>query len=158
MAQEKIVVVSNTSPLILLLQINKLDLLRKLFGKILISKEVFNEIKDKSQKKHLLDEIKKGWIKKIFAPKLNVLHNLDSGEASSISLALQFNKSLLIVDDKKARDFALSVGLEIIGTIGVLILAKKLKLISGTKEIFNQLINNKLWISETLYNQIFKLG
>ena len=51
------------------------------------------------------------------------------GEASAISLALETEKSLIILDDKKARRYAQYMGLDIIGIIGLLRLGYKQDLI-----------------------------
>jgi predicted nucleic acid-binding protein len=50
---------------------------------------------------------------------------LDSGEASSIAFALSLENSLLIIDEVKGRKVATENGLEIIGTLGLLLLVKK---------------------------------
>ncbi len=49
--------------------------------------------------------------------------SIDLGEASSIALALESENTLLILDDRRARQFALSFGLEITGTLGLIIRA-----------------------------------
>lgn len=51
--------------------------------------------------------------------------SLDSGEASVIALAMEFENPLLILDDLKARNFSESLNLSITGTLGVLLDAKK---------------------------------
>ena len=155
--KETEVVVSNASPLIFLMQIKKLELLRKLFGKVLITTIVYEEIKNKEQKLILQEEIKKGWIRKLKAPKLDVIHDLDMGEASSIALALQYKKSLFIVDDMQARRFSESIGLEIIGTIGVLILAKRKKLLSNVLSLLEEANAFGFWISKKVYEDIKSL-
>ncbi len=155
--KEETIVVSNTSPLIFFLQIKKLDVLKELFGKILITNEVYNEIKNTEQKEALNKEIKRGWIKKKSTPKLNILNNLDIGEASSISLALQYEQALFIADDLQARNLAKSIGLEITGTIGIILLAKKLGFIEKEFNLQKELISSNLWISTRLFQQLKEL-
>ena len=152
--KEEKIVVSNTSPLIFFLQIKRLDVLEKLFRKILITDEVYNEIKNKEQKELLNKEIKKGWLKRKSAPKLNILNNLDIGEASSVALALQYEKSLFIVDDLQGRNLAKSIGLEITGTIGVILLARKSGLIGKECDLQKELTSSNLWISNGLFQQV----
>lgn len=54
---------------------------------------------------------------------------IDKGEASTIALAIELTDSVVILDDYKARKIAESLGIPIIGTIGVIISAKKLGVI-----------------------------
>ena len=51
--------------------------------------------------------------------------HIDLGEASAIALAMETDGALLIVDDWEARQFALSLGLKITGTLGILLRAHK---------------------------------
>jgi predicted nucleic acid-binding protein len=54
---------------------------------------------------------------------------LDTGEASAIALAMETVNSTLIIDEKKGRKFAKNLGLQIIGTLKILLLAKQHRLI-----------------------------
>ena len=156
--KETLAIVSNASPLISLIQLNKLEILKRMYLNILISEEVYKEISHKEQRECLQKEIRKAWIKKIKVPKLNVLHDLGIGEASSISLALQYDKSLLIIDDLEARSFAKSIGLEVIGTVGVLLFAKEKKIIDNLKNLLDKLQIKNLWLSNELYKKILNLA
>ena len=154
--KESLTVISNTGPLISLILIDKLLLLEKMFGGLLISNQVYKEIVNLEQKGYLKKEVNKKWIKKLKSPKLDVLHRLHEGEASSISLALQYDKSLFLTDDFEARNFASYIGLEVMGTAGVLLLAKKEKLISNVGVLINTLVDNKRWLSKELIIEILK--
>jgi len=55
---------------------------------------------------------------------------LDDGEASLIALARTIPNALLVLDDAKARQTALSYGLSIIGTLGIIVLAKEKSVIT----------------------------
>jgi predicted nucleic acid-binding protein len=59
---------------------------------------------------------------------------LHQGELEAIALALEVSASLLILDDLPARRHAVSLGLAIIGTAGVLVMAKRAHLISSVRE------------------------
>lgn len=153
--RKSIAVISDTSPLLFFIDTEGLFILKKLFGKIIISNEVYKEIKNRLQKETLNKEIKKGWIKKEKAPKLNILHSLDLGEASAISLAFQYDESLLIADDKQARNFAKGIGLNVIGIIGIIVLAKEKKIISEVKRYLSDL-SKRIWIDKNLVKQVLK--
>ena len=158
MAQEKTVVVSNTSPLISLLLIGKIEIFKRLFKKVLIPNEVYDEITLREQKTIVDNCIKKGWLVKCKPPKLPVLHDLDKGEAFAISLALQYDKSLLIMDDRRGKELAESIGINVVGTIGILLFAKKAKLIKDIKGLMDQLIKSNRWISKDLYFKAIQLA
>jgi predicted nucleic acid-binding protein len=49
----------------------------------------------------------------------------DSGESEAITLAVENNADVLLLDDKSARLIAANLGLNIIGIVGILIWAKK---------------------------------
>lgn len=56
--------------------------------------------------------------------------SVDPGEASSLALAIELPNSTIILDDLKARKLAIKLGLEITGTVGVLLRAKEMGILS----------------------------
>lgn len=86
-------------------------------------------------------------------------NQIDGGEAEAIALAVQEHANWLLTDDAKARQFAESAGLEVHGSIGVLlwsvanehILEKTLAL-----HLLDRLANNSLWISERVLQEARK--
>lgn len=111
-------IVSDTSCLILFQKIERLDLLYKVFGRLMITPEVALEFSGS-----LPD-----WIEihpTNFQSKSAFLSMLDNGEASAISLAIECKDSLLIIDEIRGRRVAQKLGLAITGVLGVLILCKK---------------------------------
>jgi len=101
--------------------------LHRLYGTVNITKEVATEygkaLPEWIQLKSSRDEA----YKKILRA------SVDEGEASAIALALENSDALLILDDLKARKYAEKLGLKIIGTIGVLIDAKRSGYLSSIK-------------------------
>jgi predicted nucleic acid-binding protein len=81
---------------------------------------------------------------------------VDRGEASAIALALEFSKSMLILDDYKARKVAENLCLEITGTIGVIIIAKKRGIINSIKPYLEKIRATNFRISEEIERQAFK--
>jgi len=112
-------VISNTSCLIALSNIQELDLLNKVYGSIWITPEVATEF----------GELLPVWVDVVSVSdesKTRLIANtLDIGEASTIALAMEHENSLLILDDGKARHFAKGLGLTLTGTLGVVIKAKQ---------------------------------
>jgi predicted nucleic acid-binding protein len=142
------IIISDTSCLIALSRIEKLDLLKDLYHEIIITKDVqqefggslpdwilITEVKDKQKQKDLEDR-------------------LDKGEASSIALALEIDNTTLIIDEIKGRKIAQSLNIDIIGTIGIIILADKKGLISDVISTILLLANKGFRLSDNLINKI----
>lgn len=87
--------------------------------------------------------------------KMNLLEKqLDKGEAGVIALALEHSDCLLIIDEMKGRKIAKTHNLEIIGTIGVLILAEKRGMVDNPVEIAGELIQNGFRLSSKIFNKL----
>jgi len=147
------VIISDTSCLIALSNIGQLDLLKKLFGRVTITPEVLDEFTKKYNEKipEWID-IKEAKNKEKVI-KLNT--DLGLGESSSIILATETPGSLVIIDEKKAREYALNLGLNVIGTVGIIRRAADINIIESHKkanELFNELINNGFRLNKKLVN------
>jgi uncharacterized protein len=118
-------VVSNSSPLIALEQIRQLDLLQSLFTEILIPDQVAAETVASIQPR--------SWIRQqsLSLPVLPVVQRptLGLGEREAICLAVEVHARAILLDDDPARKLAIQLGLPVIGTAGVLVLAKERHLI-----------------------------
>ncbi len=107
------IVVSNTTPVISLACVKRLDLLEKLFGGILIAEAVYREIKAKPG--YGYHEIDQPWIRvqpihgQIY--KQFLLHQLDPGEAETIILAKEMDADFVIIDETLGYRVASSAGL-----------------------------------------------
>jgi uncharacterized protein len=159
------VIVSDTTTISNLFLIDKLWLLEKLYQKILIPKTVYDELERLEEgNKRNIDKIKESnWIE-VVAVKENdlisvLLMTLDKGEAEAIALAKELKADLLIIDELKGRKCAKQLHLNIIGLIGILLLAKQKGLIKSIKEILIELQEKAgFWISEKLFNATIELA
>lgn len=79
---------------------------------------------------------------------------LDKGEASSIALALEIKNSILIIDEVKGRKIAKSFDLDIIGTIGILLLANKKGVITDVMGTILKLVNRGFRLSDKLIDKL----
>ncbi len=153
-------VVANSTPLINFATIDRLDILRKLFKHIIVPPAVWKELTEKGSAYVSADKIKNvAWIKVISIKEDNFLRiiklKIDEGEAEAIALAIQSKASLVLLDEIDARDIAQNIDLNVIGTIGCLLLAKKLKFISEIKPLLDKIIKDaKFWINKELYKKI----
>lgn len=153
-------VVSNTTPIISLLKLNQLDLLRRLYQQIQIPYAVYHEVEAGKAKAFYKDLSAVNWIEIVEIKDkqaVKYLLDLDAGEAEAIILASEINADLIILDEKLGRYYARNADLRVTGTIGVLIKAKTVGLISELKPLLNELTEKDVWISEKLKNEILKI-
>ena len=108
-------IISDTSCLIALTNINRLDILKRLFNEVIITPEVAAEYGQALPDWILIEDVKN---KDIIAEARK--NNLDIGESSSIALAMETKNALLILDDDRARNFARKNGLAITGTLTII--------------------------------------
>lgn len=156
-------IVSNSSPLMNLSAIKKLDLLKKLYKEILIPQAVWDEVVEKGKGQPGAEDVKKAsWIKKEMVSNISLVEtltlNLDRGEAEAIALAKEKNAELLLIDERLARNVAKHLGLTYIGLLGILREAKSNGLIRNVKKYMDLLKTvSGFWISEDVYKEILKM-
>ncbi len=156
------IIVSDTSPILSLAIIDRLDLLEKLYGEILIPPAVRDEIAvlgDNQPGAHQVTSMK--WIptKSTGNPIVVtlLLRELDLGEAEAIALALELKADLLLLDDRKARSIAAYLGLPFAGLIDILNAAKHAKLIPTIKPVLDELMTQaKFRVSRKLYQRVLQ--
>lgn len=81
---------------------------------------------------------------------------LDPGEATSIALAAEHDNSLLIIDEVKGRKVAREMGVQITGTLGVLIAAKEKEYIKAVKPIIKKMGRTNFRVSEALLQKVLE--
>lgn len=160
MISAKKTVVADASPLIAFGRINLLSVLSNTLGMIIIPQTVADEcLADITQPG--ADQIKKAITKKLIKIQPDVKTNeyyelldiLGKGEAAAIALALKLKAGLLI-DEKLGRNAAKKLHLKIIGTAGVLLLAKQHKLITKVSPIIQDLKNSGYYLSTELMKEV----
>jgi predicted nucleic acid-binding protein len=131
------IVISDSTTLISLINIERFELLFKFSDSIIITPAVYSEVSVQKSAKRIIDEF-------ILLSKITVLQvdnlkkvkelliRLDLGESESIVLAQEQNLPL-IIDEKKGKKIALSFGLDAIGLIGILLVYKKKKYLSNNE-------------------------
>jgi predicted nucleic acid-binding protein len=144
------IVIADTSCLIVLTKLNAITVLQLLYGKIYITEEVASEFGESLPEWIRIETVKDRRSYEI------LLAILDPGEASAIALALERENVLLIVDEFKGRREARRLGIEITGTLGVLVKAKQTGLIKELKPMLNQLNFAGFWISEAIAEEMLK--
>lgn len=155
-------IISNTTPLINFCSIARLDILEKLYIEITIPLAVRNELEEKRDLFPNIDlifhsrfisirEIENKNTYKI----LKI--DLDNGEAEAITLAIENNAELLLLDEIAGRNLAEYHDLLFTGTIGCLVIAKRTGIIDKIKPLLDEIkIKARFWIHDDLYNKVLK--
>lgn len=154
-------VVSNSSPIIHLAKIGKLDLLKIYFQTIMVPESVYKEAVADAKQRQEVGIIKNAdWIKVLEVKDKNLVKllriYLDEGESESIALSLQIGADLILLDDFDAREKARLYGIPITGTIGILLRAKKDNKITSLKETLSDLKRTGFWLSDSLTENLLK--
>lgn len=156
------IIVSDTSPIINLAILGKLDILPALFGRVIIPQKVFEEITIQGADMPGADEVRAAtWVEVKECTNTTLIQALqlqvDPGEAEAIALALEIHAELLLIDERMGRQLAKEFQLPIMGLLGVLKVAKEKGLISKIKPLLDQLIHIAGFrISKELYQEILE--
>ncbi|MBI4612292.1 MAG: DUF3368 domain-containing protein [Planctomycetes bacterium] len=138
-------VVSNSSVLIALGGIGRLEVLRAKFGQIQIPDAVWREVVEEGGGRPGSVEIARAdWVVRIAvadAQLARVLRqHLDDGEAEALALAREKGAERVLLDERPARTTAKTMGLVPLGTLGILILGKRNGLIPSVKAETDRLL------------------
>lgn len=157
MARQK-VVLADASPLIGLARIGGLTWLRKLYRSVFVTRAVRAEVSVAGQagQPELTAAFRARWLRHLRSePAEPEFSGLDSGEASTLRAALALgDRALVILDDFAARREARRVGVEFIGTAGVIVEAKRTGLIDRAAPAFERLTHEGFHLSEELIHAI----
>ncbi|MBI3944033.1 MAG: DUF3368 domain-containing protein [Chloroflexi bacterium] len=154
------IVISNTTPLIGLATIRRFDVLQQLFKELCIPQAVYNETviagREAGGAKQEVSEA--AWIKILpVKDQLAVevlLGELDSGEAETIILALETRADWVLMDERKGRRKLAQLGIKKIGTVGILLKAKQIGLISQIRPELEFLRQQGFSISQTVFDTV----
>lgn len=144
------VIIADASCLIILEKIEALDLLRQLYGKVLVTDVVASEYGLPLP----------GWIATQTASDARqvqlLMLTLDQGEASSIALALEQIDCLLIMDERRGRTIAQQLNLTITGTLGILLSAKQQGYITAVSPLLQAIDTTNFRLSPTLLQAVLR--
>jgi predicted nucleic acid-binding protein len=115
------IVVADTSPLNYLILIEEADVLRKLYGRVLIPPAVQVELLQTGAPPAVVAWMQRppDWLE-VRSPTTSITVQLDPGEAAAIALAEELHAGQIILDEDIGRQEALRRGLFVIGTVGIL--------------------------------------
>ncbi len=143
--------VTNSTCLIGLERIGQLDLLPQVFSAVFAPPTVAAEVRSPLS-----------WLTVQAVQNLAVVATLrtqmDAGEAEAIALAMELGDVILILDDKKARRVAQQIGLRVIGTVGMLLRAKRQGVIGEIKPLLTALIQADFRIADAIIREALRLS
>jgi uncharacterized protein len=150
--------IADSGPLICLAKIKQLELLPRLFSKIFVPPEVWNEVTVRGQGLPGADEINQvTWITiqkpdPLLVRPLGIL--VDAGEAEAIALAQGIPDCIILLDDSRARKIAERLNIKQIGTVGLLLRAKRVGLIETVRPHLDSLLEKGIFIRQELMDAV----
>lgn len=157
------IVVSNTSPLTSLAAIDQFDLLRLLFDKLHVSQGVIDELSFGGTKWPGFNEAKgSDWVSIVPVKDQHLVDalrlELDRGEAETIALAIELKADLVLIDEKSGRFAAQHLGLKVMGIVGMIVEARRLKYISAARPLLDALRETAgFYINQALYDYVLQV-
>jgi uncharacterized protein len=156
-----VIVVCDSTVLIGLSKIGKLELLEKVFGQISIPGAVFAEVAEKGLNRPGAKSIKKAdWIKvteiKDRSQVSFLLGILDKGEAEVLALAKESRADLILLDEEKGRKIAVIAGFDVMGLLGLFLLAKNIGLLEKVGPLIDELRRENFRISDRVVSATLK--
>ncbi|MBI4603307.1 MAG: DUF3368 domain-containing protein [Planctomycetes bacterium] len=162
MPETERVVVANTTPLVALGLVHRLDLLRELYTRVLVPPAVDAEfLAGGGQGVRAGELAAAAWIQVVplrDPVRAALLSDLDRGEAEVIVLGQELGASLLIIDERLARRHARRLGFRVTGTVGVLLKAKERGLVPRVGPLLEQLRSGGIWLSQGLIAEALRLA
>lgn len=157
-------VVSNASPLIALARIDHLDLVPKLYENIIIPTEVYNEVVIAGTGLPGATHVARAdWIQITPVRDTGALQKaiektgLGTGEVSAIVLTKELRADLLLMDEWRARRFAMTEGLAVQGCIGILETLYRKAILTDLRSAYIRLLAQKVRLNlQTLQESLLK--
>jgi predicted nucleic acid-binding protein len=151
-----VIVLSDSGPLIALSKINYLYILNEFFSDIIIPQAVWTEVVEKGEERPGCKEVRDAnWI--LVNEVKNILgiealkHEIGVGESETIILAKELNADLVLIDDRIAKEIAISMGLNVTGTLAIIHEAIKRRIIhKDFREIVKMMKKNNIWINDEI--------
>ena len=145
------IVVADSSPLIVLVNIGHVGILHALFREVVIPPQIAAELGDARRTQAVRNFIgaKPVWLRVKAPASVEPIPDLHDGERAAISLASELKAELLLIDESDGRSAALARHLQITGTIGILQRAAEQDLLD-LAEAFERIKQTDFWISPKL--------
>jgi len=157
----KTLLIADTGPLLALARIAQLPLLNRLFGEVKVTQAVYSECQAKPERPDAIAvqaALASGVFTLIADPKISAkFAPLDLGEQTALQSALTLKASVLM-DEAKGRKVAKANRIHVIGTVGILLLAKRRDLLDAVSPLLAALNASGYRLSATLIQQAKELA
>jgi predicted nucleic acid-binding protein len=154
-------IVVNSGPLISLARIGRLDLLPELFGEITVPAAVYQEVTRDESLPGAGTLTEAGWLRVLEVSDRAMVDQLsfwlDRGESEVLTLARELGTAAAI-DERRGRNIAVSLGIPQTGTVGILLAAKRARVIPSVKPLLDQLIASGVRLSVRLYEEALRIA
>ena len=152
------ILIADSSALVALSIVSKLDVLEKLFGEVYVPRTVYDEVskENKAESQELANYCKNKVLDIRSHANFNI--SLGQGESEAIILYSEKNADFLLCDDKKAKKFAQSFGVKVIGSLGILLKAKESGLISEIMPLIELLKESRIFIDDKTYALVLMMA
>lgn len=145
------VVIADAGPLIAFARLHRLDLLPLIFGGVLVTDTVLEECAgrpDFPESALIREAVDSKLLELCAAPDIFAFaREVDAGEASAIAMAIE-RRCGVLMDDKAGRRMATNIGIPVIGTVGVLVLAKRKGFLPLLKPLLEELAASGYFLGE----------
>jgi len=155
-------VISNTSPLQYLFQCNQMELLRGMYGGIVVPSAVVDELDAGRRQGIFLPDLRAfSWVsvrQVAHVRRLPMTTDLGAGEIEVLSLAAAMNDALVLLDDGLARRYAQIHGIRFTGTCGVLLKAKQTGLVAEVKPLLEKMTGHGFFLDAATWQTVLRLA
>ncbi len=152
--------VGDSGPLIALARLDLLAIPSRLFGELLVTSTVWQEVmRGQREAEHsgLSSALTKGLLRVVDAPEQVPLAlaeaRLDAGERSALALAL-LHAAVVLVDERRGRACASVMGLPVIGTLGLLVQARAAGMLARLRPLTDALLHSGYFLAQPLVDRM----
>ncbi len=148
-------IIGDSSALVALSVMDRLELLETIFGKVYVPQVVFDEVAVSSKPQAV--KLKNFLADKTVKVQIDIAKiGLGRGELEAITLYKKMKADFLLIDDRRAKNFAKMNDVNVIGSLGVMVLAKELGKVEKIRTDLEKLLKSNIFVSKSLINRILK--
>lgn len=154
------ILVADSSALIALSACNSLMLLEQLFDTVIVPQTVYDEVIQPDKKEsQALKSYLQGKVRKVDMSHYIYLDGFaDAGETQAMILYKQISADKLLIDDKRGRKVAQLNNINIIGSMGILLVAKQRNLITNISSKLEQIQRADIYLQSSLIASVLELA
>lgn len=147
----RVIVVSDTSPFVVLVKIGRVELLPALFGTVVVPPDVMAELAGSKRPEAVraFATSPPAWLEVRAPAEVPEIAGLQVGESAAIALAQELRADRIVIDEARGRREATARNLRVVGTLGLLEIAAEKKLVDLGR-VFDELKGTDFWVSARL--------